>query len=141
MLNGHRGASDILWTANIPADCNSNSVDDVFDISGSTSTDCNLNGSPDECDIATGRSEDCDTNGMPDDCIVCTTPGDCTDCDPFSGDGCLNGLCTHVVECSIRHPADLNADGSIDLSDFAIFQACFAGPDGEIPANCPFASP
>jgi len=33
------------------ADCNSNGVDDTFDIAGGTSEDCNTNSVPDECDL------------------------------------------------------------------------------------------
>jgi hypothetical protein len=38
-------------SAGVPADCNSNGIDDTFDVAAGTSDDCNSNGMPDECEL------------------------------------------------------------------------------------------
>ncbi len=139
--NSILGASNILWTGNLPTDCNSNGANDALEIAGGTSLDCNLNQIPDDCDVDSGSSPDCDSNGIPNDCIVCSVAGDCDDCDSETVDICFQGTCLHQPDCLLRHPADFDSDGDVDLADYSVFAECFGGPDASIPASCPFAFP
>jgi hypothetical protein len=77
------------------ADCNANGIGDGLDIASGGSSDCNENDVPDECDIAFG-GESLDCNG--------------------------NGV---PDECEYPCIADLNCDGTVDLTDFTIFAAAY----------------
>ncbi|GJM25848.1 MAG: hypothetical protein DHS20C16_22630 [Phycisphaerae bacterium] len=141
LANNIRGAANILWTGDLPTDCNSNGTNDALEIAGGTSIDCNHNQVPDGCDVELGDSPDCDSNGIPNDCVVCSVAGDCDDCDEETVDICFQGVCLHQPDCLLRHPADFDADGDVDLADYSIFAECFGGPDGAIPTSCPFVFP
>lgn len=103
-------------------------------------TDCNLNGVLDDIDVASGSSPDCDGDGVPNDCIVCETPSDCEDCNEGTTDGCFRGRCIRLEQGGLTMPGDMDGDGDLDLDDFAIFELCFSGPDGQIPETCPFGT-
>ncbi len=92
-------------------DCNTNGVLDELDLSRGKSVDCNFNGIPDECDLALGDSRDCNTNGYPDECDRKYWETEHT-CFSGPGGGVLPGC-----ECF-----DYDADGDVDLRDFAAYQ-------------------
>ena len=58
---------------------------------------------------------DCNSNGVLDECDI--TGGVSVDCN-------VNGV---PDECEM---GDFDADGTINLSDYQVFQSCFTGPDG-----------
>jgi hypothetical protein len=90
-------------------DCDFNGVADACD------SDCNENGISDACD------PDADLDGVPDDCDLC--PG-LPDRDILTLTGCLTGPDGgQSANCACT---DLDADGDIDLADFADFQRDFA---------------
>jgi hypothetical protein len=62
------GGNNTFSAACITNDCNSNGIDDAFEISSGLAPDCNSNNRPDACDIASASSEDCDDNEVPDEC-------------------------------------------------------------------------
>jgi len=65
-------------TGGVPADCNTNGIDDELDIAAGTSADCNFTALPDECEIAAGTAQDCNVNAIPDECDL--TSGTSQDC-------------------------------------------------------------
>jgi len=101
-------------------DCNGNSVDDLDDIAGATSTDCDLNLIPDECD------PDCNTNGQPDNCDV--FEGTSVDCQP-------NGV---PDECELPIE-DCNTNGVIDECDIIDGTSLDCQPNG-VPDECELAA-
>ena len=94
------------------ADCNSNGIEDVDEIAAGSSSDCQSNGIPDECDPpghfdGNGRVDLADFAGM----AGCFTgPCGAPPCNPamYADPCCLN--------------ADFDADGDVDLHDYALFQ-------------------
>ena len=106
-------------------DCNGNGVPDSVDIAGGTSQDCNGNHVPDECDLAAGTAPDCNTNGVPDSCDL--GAGTSLDC---NGTG-------KPDECETIAGGDFNADGHVNLTDYASMAACLAGPGSPPSANPP----
>ncbi len=91
-----------LSDPHLPAiDCNSNGLEDEFDIATGISQDCNNNDIPDECDIAEATSVDCNTNGVPDECKLADDP-----CEDRNGNGTLDecetssGWCLGDMNCS-----------------------------------------
>jgi hypothetical protein len=97
-------------------DCNGNQIPDVVDIAQGTSRDCNGNAVPDECDLP-GDWDGDDLIGLSDfvglaSCM--TSPCGDSGCDPpMYADPC----------CSIP---DFNADGGVDLLDYAAFEQALA---------------
>jgi hypothetical protein len=104
-------------TASDGPDCNQNGILDSADIAGGTSQDCNGNDVPDECDVP-GDADGDDQVGLADlsalsDCM--TGPCSFPPCDPaLYADPC----------CRIP---DFNADGAVNLADFAVYQREFSG--------------
>jgi hypothetical protein len=141
-----RSADYILRPVAPAPDCNLNGAPDWLDIVTNASPDCNWNGVPDECDVATGASQDCNGNNMPDECdLAGGTSADCNlnllpdDCDIAVGrsaDCQPNGI---PDECDPMENGDFDADGDVDLTDYARFAGCIGGP-GQPPSpgdpNC-----
>lgn len=103
-----------------PADCNSNFVEDVCDITNGTSSDCNLNQIPDDCEISNGSQSDCNLNGIPDECeIAAGTLSDCNlnnvpdECDLSSGTSLDCNLNGNPDDCEV----DCNNNGIPDDCD------------------------
>lgn len=116
-----------LWVDTY-ADCNSNGVLDLCDISTGTSidvnndsipdecnNDCNTNGFPDEDDIAAGTSLDCNANMTPDECDAAVGP----DCDAnHVPDECqldcnINSI-PDVCDVAAGTGTDCNSNGKLD---------------------------
>lgn len=95
-------------------DCNNNGTQDICDIALGLADDCNLNGLIDDCELAGGTAQDCNSNSVPDDCDP-DFDGDSIpdDCDPCAG-GAASG--------------DTDANGAVDLDDFADLVQCLGGP-------------
>ncbi len=118
-----------------PSDCNTNGIDDAFDIAAGTAADCNGNASPDGCDILAGTSLDTNTTGVPDECecpalddIGADRLPDMLFC--LAGPGQLPPAGREACPC-----LDFDADGDVDMADFALFQQQFARrlmPEGDL---------
>lgn len=83
-------------------------------------SDCNANGVDDDDDIADATSGDCNNNAIPDECEIAA--GTLTDDD---ADGIPD-------QCAC--PADVNADGELNILDFVSFQLAWQAGDPE--ADC-----
>ena len=130
-------------------DCQSNSVPDDCELSSGSSADIDSNGVPDECDpdcningfpdghdLAVGASIDCNVNGVPDECESLgggDYNGDgSTDIDDLAGlvlclagpDATPDSLSAECIALCLA-ALDLDADGDIDLMDFAGAQRVF----------------
>lgn len=112
--NGVPDDQDIL--SGTSQDCQPDGVPDECQLSG---TDCNTNAIPDDCEIAAGTSADCNSNGTPDECEL-----EANDCNE---DG-IPDDCTQV--------GDVNADGDINLGDYAAYSECMAGPVATTDPSC-----
>ena len=103
------------------------STPDECDVAAGSSEDCNTSGTLDDCDIAAGTSEDCNSNGTPDECEFeagCPglLPAD-TDCDGSLTGLDIFGFVKTLVEGGYTCQADLDQDGSVSLSDVALFSS------------------
>lgn len=98
------GSPGYVETTAIPADCNSNGIDDIIDICTGFSLDCNNNDIPDECE------PDCNGNGIPDDCDIIDDPAG-NDC---NGNGLLD-----TCEIADNPNLDLDGDGVLDVCQAA----------------------
>ena len=107
MIGTNSDGSD--WVAlgqNIPepplVDCNSNGIQDAYDIAGGVSLDCDADGIPDEC-IWPDPYADCNGNGVEDLCDIEAST---------STDDNLNGI-PDECECS----GDVTGDGEVNVQD------------------------
>ena len=98
-------------------DCNGNDIDDAIDINDGVAQDCNGNGIPDACDIANG-GDDANNNGTPDECeCIGDVQGDGVNVD-------VEDLLMVIKYWgSEGGPADINADGFVDITDLLILVA------------------
>ncbi len=80
------GYQVLIQSAEIPIDCNENSVPDDVDIADGTSSDCNANAVPDQCDIDPGKTTEWsnDTGGSLADSAARATFGRNLQCVVFS---------------------------------------------------------
>lgn len=110
----------------IADDCNTNGVEDGFEIESGQAPDCNSNRVPDSCDIVSGKSVDCDENQVPDECQVDSDgDGQIDDCDadrdgdgvPNDDDACPDNRPGLPVSCDGRPLRDCNGDCNVDGLD------------------------
>jgi predicted outer membrane repeat protein len=135
--------SDLLaygqsWPAPALVDCNGNGNHDAYDIRDGVATDCDESGVPDVCEYP-NPNEDCNDNGSPDLCDIRTgasadvnantVPDECECEGDVDGDGTVN--IDDVIEVILAwgdlgpNPADLNGNGIVDGSDFAIVLSAY----------------
>jgi hypothetical protein len=103
-------------------DCNDNGIPDDCE----SPTDCQPNGRLDSCDIAMAASRDCQKDGIPDECQLlsndCNNNGIPDDCDILTGLDCnRNGI---PDGCEPEPDTDTDTDGVSDSCD-----NCPAGPN------------
>ena len=111
-------------------------IDNIELISGKeVYRDCNNNTVLDDCDIADGLSQDRDQNDIPDECQQ--PPVDCDDngimnmTDLAAFEYCLLGPSHDFTVSHFCRCADVDEDRNVDLADFAVMQAWFAGNNPE----------
>ncbi|MCP4589933.1 MAG: hypothetical protein GY842_04255 [bacterium] len=109
-------------------------------VAPATIPDCNTNGVYDVCDITDGTSRDCNADDIPDECSP-PTQGDFDGDDDFDladyrallSRDCFSDVCTtppcapamYADPCCVL--ADWDADGDVDLIDFAEVQRVLGG--------------
>lgn len=139
--------SDLLayaqsWPAPELVDCNANGVHDAYDIRDGTAGDCDESGVPDVCEYP-NPNEDCNDNGTPDLCDIRTgasadvnantVPDECECEGDVDGDGTVN--IDDVIAVIVAwgdlgpNPADLNGNGIVDGSDFALVLSAYGTCD------------
>jgi len=89
--------------------------------------------------IYAGNFTSCETAVCTGACCPLGIMGDCEATGFNQCDGNFQGVGTtcDTVECPCPDPfADVDGDGDVDQADFGVFQLCFTGRGGGVPAGC-----